>query len=105
MELVTIAKRNNLHKDNERKDELMKNKRLLTFLPLVLVSFLMFGACGKKQPEPEPTPVGPVTPAKSIYDVNFYVGDEIVYSTKVEEGSLAFYSGDIPTKEPDDMSG
>ena len=73
----------------------MKNKKLLGVLSLLLASGLILGGCtGNK---------GGSTPSsndsqKQVFTVTFVVEGQTVQTSQVEEGSLAVYEGETPTK-------
>ncbi len=83
---------------NARKESLMKNKKLLGVLSLLLATGLILGGCNKK-----PTKSSEETPTssdsqKQVFTVKFVVEGETVQTSQVEEGALAVFEGQTPTK-------
>lgn len=109
----------------------MKNKKSLTFLTVVLAMGMILGACGKggsnSQATSKDDSSNPVTSSSvpessspsfscSCYDpssssvatnkhaVSFVVDGDTVQTIQVEDGELAVYEGETPTKKDDPNS-
>ena len=82
---------------NARKESLMKNKKLFGVLSLLFAAGLILGACTGSKKNSDSTPPSSDS-QKQVFTVKFVVEGETVQTSQVEEGSLAVYEGQTPTK-------